>query len=92
MSILSKLFGGGATPEAAPEVSETYKDFRIFAAPETDSAGYRVGARIEKEVGGEVKVHHLKRADTLRGLDDAQALSVRKAKQMIDEQGEALFR
>ena len=92
MSILSRLFGGGAKPEAPEEVTETYKGFRIFAAPATDSAGYRVGARIEKEVEGEVKVHHLLRADTLRSLDEANALSIRKAKQMIDEQGERIFR
>ena len=92
MSILSRLFGGGAKPEAQAEVSETYKEFRIFAAPRSDRDGYRVGARIEKEIGGEVKVHHLLRADTLRSLDEAQAFSIRKARQVIDEQGDAIFR
>ena len=93
MSILSRLFGGGAAkPEAPADPTEVYKEFRIFAAPETDSAGYRVSARIEKDVAGEVKVHHLLRADTLRSLDEAEAMSLRKAKQMIDEQGERIFR
>ncbi len=94
MSILSKLFGGGRpkAPEAPAEPSEIYKDFRIFAAPASESAGYRVAARIEKEVAGEVKVHHLMRADTSRSFDEAEALSVRKAKQMIDEQGDRIFR
>ena len=92
MSILSRLFGGGAKPEVPEETTETYKDFRIFAAPQTDESGYRVAARIEKEIDGEVKVHQLVRADTARSLDEANALSIRKAKQMIDEQGERIFR
>ena len=91
MSILSRLFGGGAKPEARAEVAETYKDCRITAAPEAAEGGYRVGARIEKEIGGEMKVHHLMRADTLGSLDEAEAFSIRKAKQVIDEQGDALF-
>lgn len=94
MSILSRLFGGGpqAKPEPREGVAEDYKGFRITAAPQEAEGGYRVGARIEKEVGGEIKVHHLMRADTLRGRDEAEAFSVRKAKQVIDEQGDAIFR
>ena len=91
MSILSRLFGGGAKRETRAESSETYKDFRIIAAPQSDAEGYRVGARIEKDVDGEVKVHHLLRADTLRSLEEAEAFSIRKAKQVIDEQGERIF-
>jgi len=66
MSILSRLFGGGTKPETREEASETYKEFRIFAAP-------------------------LLRADTLRSLEEAEAFSIRKAKQVIDEQGERIF-
>lgn len=91
MSILSRLFGG--KPKAEPEVqAEIYKDFRIFPAPQAAEGGYRVAARIEKDIAGEVKVHQLLRADTIASLDEATAFSVRKAKQVIDEQGEAIFR
>ena len=91
MSILSRLFGGKpkAEPEAQPEI---YKDFRIFPAPQATDGGYRVAARIEKDIAGEVKVHQLLRADTIASLDEARAFCVRKAKQVIDEQGEAVFR
>ena len=94
MSILSRLFGGGKpNPKPEPEAeAETYEGFRITSAPQAEKEGYRVAARIEKEVGGEVKVHHLVRADTLRSLEEAQAFSLRKAKQVIDEQGERIFR
>ena len=91
MSILSRLFGGGAKPKSRSEPTETYKDFRIIAAPQSDPEGYRVGARIEMDVDGEVMVHHLLRADTLRSLEEAEAFSIRKAKQVIDEQGERIF-
>lgn len=92
MSILSRLFGGGAKPEARAEVAETYKDCRIVAAPQAAEGGYRVGARIEKEIDGEVKVHDLMRADTVGSLEEAETFSIRKAKQVIDEQGDALFK
>ena len=91
MSILSRLFGGAAKSEARAEVAETYKECRIIAAPEAAAGGYRVGARIEKEIGGEMRLHHLMRADTLGSLEEAEAFSIRKAKQVIDEQGDAIF-
>lgn len=92
MSILSRLFGGGAKPEARAEVAETYKGCRITAAPEAAEGGYRVGARVEKEIGGEMRLHRLMRADTLGSLEEAETFSIRKAKQVIDEQGDALFK
>ncbi|MRU16480.1 hypothetical protein FDP25_13640 [Roseovarius sp. A21] len=92
MSLFSKLFGGGK-PKPEPEAeTETYEGFRITPAPQTDKEGFRVAARIEKEIDGEVKVHQLVRADTLRSLDEAQEFSLRKAKQLIDQQGERIFR
>lgn len=89
MSLFSKLFGGGSAP-AAPE-PETYEGFRIFAEPVRESGGYRLAARIEKEVGGEVKTHSLIRADVFQSEDEAVKFSVAKAKQMIDQMGERLF-
>ncbi|MDZ7709628.1 MAG: HlyU family transcriptional regulator [Roseovarius sp.] len=92
MSILSRLFGSGAKREAQELPADDYNGFRITPAPQEESDGYRVGARIEKEIGGEVKVHHFLRADVVRDRDEAAALSLRKAKQVIDEQGERIFR
>lgn len=88
MSLFSKLFGGGAS---APE-PETHEGFRIFSAPQKEAGGYRLGARIEKEVGGETKVHQLIRADVFQSADEAGAYAVAKAKQLIDQLGEDLFR
>ncbi|PWK60897.1 HlyU family transcriptional regulator [Roseicyclus mahoneyensis] len=88
MSLFSKLFGGGGKPAKEPEV---YKDFRIFPEPQSGGGGFRIAARIEKEVGGETKTHHLLRADTVQSAEEAETFSIRKAKQLIDEQGERLF-
>ena len=85
MSLLSKLFGGGAS---APEpTAENYKDFAITPKPQKEGSRWRVGALIEKDG----KSHHLIRADVLEDRDAADVASIGKAKQMIDEQGERLF-
>jgi hypothetical protein len=84
MSILSRLFGAGAAPEAT---SETYEGFKITPEPARQGGKYRIGAKIEKDG----KTHHLIRADVIDGLEDANLASIGKAKQMIDEQGERLF-
>lgn len=89
MSLLSKLFGGGTRSAAAKP--EEYNGFLIFAEPMPDSGKHRIGARIEKEIEGEVKVHNLIRADLLDDLEAAKEASARKARQVIDEQGDALF-
>lgn len=88
MSILSKLFGGAGKPAPEPEI---YKDFRIFPEPQSGGGGYRLAARIEKEIDGETKVHHMIRADQIQSADEAKLYSLRKAQQLIDEQGDALF-
>ena len=89
MSLFSKLFGGGGGKPA--KEPETYKDFRIFPEPQSGAGGFRIAARIEKEVGGETKTHHLLRADTVQSAEEAETFSIRKAKQVIDEQGERIF-
>lgn len=86
MSLFSKLFGGsgGAAPE--PEC-ETYEGFTITPNPAREGSRFRIGATIEKDG----QSHTLIRADLLETLEDANEASVRKAKQMIDEQGARLF-
>lgn len=93
MSLLSKLFGGGSDSGdgrkgAEPEI---YKDFRIFPDPVREAGGHRVAARIEKEVDGETRIHRMIRADLCTAEDEAREISARKARLLIDEQGERLF-
>jgi len=91
MPFWSRLFGGKQAEEPAVTSSEEHKGFRITPKPIREGGHYRISARIEKEVAGVPRVHDLVRADTVAGLDEATALSVSKARQMIDEQGEGLF-
>ncbi len=91
MSWLSKIFGGGASSDVAAEVIE-YNGFRITPTPVNDGGQYRIGARIERDMDGETKTHDLIRADLIRDLDECKDASIRKAKQMIDQMGDRLFR
>jgi hypothetical protein len=90
MSLLSRLFGGAAAAESKAE-PEIYRDFRIFAEPQKEGGGFRLAARIEKEIGGEVKTHRLIRADTFGSADEAETMSKLKARAVIDQQGDAIF-
>jgi len=90
MSFLKKLFGGGdGAKSGAP--TEEYNGYQITLTPISESDGYRVCALIEKEINGETMTHKLVRADIVQGLEAAQAASLRKAKQVIDEQGDRIF-
>jgi hypothetical protein len=90
MSLLSRLFGGASAPapEAEPEI---YKGYRIYPEPVKEGALFRVAARIEKEIGGEIRTHRLVRADTCDSAETAAQISAGKARTMIDEQGDAIF-
>lgn len=88
MSLLKKLFGGSG-PKAPEPV--THEGFLIFPDSQAEGSNFRLGARIEKEIGGELKVHQMIRADTFQTVDAANEAAVLKAKLMIDQMGERLF-
>lgn len=94
MSFLKKLFGGGGSENDAPSVAEAleYKGFQIAATPQKDGGQYRLCGTISKDVDGEHKEHKLIRADLFPSADDCSEVTIRKAKQVIDEQGDKLFR
>ncbi|ORE93972.1 HlyU family transcriptional regulator [Aurantimonas sp. 22II-16-19i] len=95
MSFLKKLFGGskGAPAAAGPQVTETldHAGFTIKATPMQEGGQFRLAALIEKEVGGTVRTHRMIRADMFSSREEATQFALRKARQVIDEQGEALF-
>lgn len=92
MSLLSRLFGGGGDGGSSKsKPSETYEGFSITAEPMKDGGSWRLAAKIEKEIGGEIKSHQLIRADTFQSAEEASSAAVAKAKQIIDEQGERLL-
>ena len=85
MSLLSKLFGGGAKPSEPDPID--YEGFAITPTPIPEGRSFRLSARIEKDG----KSHTLIRADTFEGRDAAEDASIAKARQMIDEQRDRLF-
>ncbi|MGB3408400.1 MAG: HlyU family transcriptional regulator [Jannaschia sp.] len=87
MSLFSKLFGGGSAPETAPTPPETYNGFTIRPDPMKAGGEWRISALIDKDG----QTHHLIRADTIRDRDECAAISLAKAKQMIDQQGDRIF-
>ena len=93
MSFLRRLFGGGGSGpgKAAVVDTETYEGFTIEAAPMPEGGQYRLAATISKTVDGEVRTHQLIRADLFSSKDEAASFAIRKARLVIDEQGERLF-
>lgn len=88
---LRKLVSGGSagTPAAADPVD--YNGFQIVPTPSKSAGGWRVQARITREVQGEVKTHEFIRADTVGDRQGAIDMTISKAKRTIDEQGERIF-
>lgn len=93
MSFWKKLFGGGggdAAVEAAGEPVE-HNGFTIRATPFTEGGQYQTCGVISKEIGGEVREHRFIRADRFAAKQDAVDVTLRKARQIIDEQGDKIF-
>lgn len=90
MSFLKKLFGGASKQSVKAEPIE-HNGYFIEPAPMNEGGQYRVYGIITKEVDGVVKEHKLIRADTLPSLEQANEMTVKKAKQVIAEQGLSIF-
>lgn len=96
MTFLKSLFGGNGEDktEGAGKVlaEEEYKGFTIRATEMKAGGEFQLSGVIEKTVGGELKTHRFIRADRLGSQEQAAQLGLAKARQIIDEQGERLFR
>lgn len=94
MSFLKKLFGGGGSDSSGPKTldSEDYQGFTIKAIEMRAGNEYQLSGSVEKEIDGEVKVHTFIRADRLSSADQAGNAALAKGRQIVDEQGDQLFR
>ena len=90
MKFLRGLLGGGEAGGAQHEVVE-YEGFSIQPTPEKRDSGLSTCGVISREADGELRSHRFIRADTSSSVDGAVELTVRKARQLIDEQGLRLF-
>ena len=94
MSFLSRLFGlGGGKPAAEPSAPEQdHNGFTIKATPFQQEARWQLCGVICREVDGAVKEHKFIRADSFGSRDEAVEMAFFKGRQIIDMQGEHLFR
>ena len=91
---LKRLVGGGGGEEKSGSgyPAEAHNGFEITPAPLRKEGGWLTAGVIAKEVEGGRKEHRFIRADTHTSEEEAARFSVLKAKQIIDEQGERIFR
>ncbi len=96
MSFFKKLFGGGSTSTepAGDNVlgEESYKGHLIKAIEMRAGSEYQLAGTIEKDIGGEHKTYRFIRADRMSAVDDLVALALGKGRQIIDEQGDSIYR
>lgn len=90
---LKKAFAGGGEAAGAPAKGETveYKGYSITPTPISEGGQYRVSGIIEKEGQPELK-HTFIRSDLVSGKDEACSFTLVKAKLIIDQLGDGLFK
>ena len=94
-SKIGSLFSGGGN--AAGQENEqavqsiVHEDCIIFAEPVKEGTQYRLQGRIEKDVDGETMTRTFIRADLFASQDEAIEWSLKKGKQIIDQNGRSLF-
>ena len=91
--LLKGLTGGSSAGDRPAERGEAvvYKELVIHPAPEREGNQWRVAGVIIKQSGNEEMERAFTRADTVATREEAETLSVLKARQIIDQRGAALF-
>ncbi len=83
----------GAQVEAPPVSAVEHKGYRILPAPYLNNTGsYQTAGTIEKDTPDGVKKHEFVRADTSDSRDAAVEHTISKAKQLIDQLGDGIFK
>ncbi|MBX6322017.1 MAG: transcriptional regulator [Rhodospirillaceae bacterium] len=82
----------GGDADTAPAAGATeYNGFLIHPAPRRQGSLWLTAGRITRQYPDGVREHTFIRADTYADRDEAVAFCIRKARQIIDEQGERIF-
>lgn len=98
MSFWKNLFGGGksgsAQSDAAPSTvgEESYKGHVIRALIMPAGSEFQLAGVIEKSIDGETRSYRFVRADRFTNKDDMAAFALTKGRQIIDEQGDGIYR
>ena len=91
-SIWSRLAGDGGQESAIAAEPVEYKGYRIRPAPYSAGGQYQTAGTIEKDFPSGMKEHRFIRAETHASKDEAVAFAITKGKQIIDQQGDAMFK
>lgn len=96
MSFLKRLFGvsGGKSDEPVDtQVGEAveHEGYTIRATPFKAEGQFQTCGVISKEIDGAIREHRFVRADRFAVADDAAETALRKARQIIREQGDRMF-
>jgi hypothetical protein len=91
-NLLGKLFGKGGSDAPATAEPVEYKGCRIFAEPFADGGQYQTAGRIEKDFEDGVREHRFIRAEKHPSREEAESFSLTKARQIIDGNGDSIFR
>jgi hypothetical protein len=94
MGLFSKLFGGGGKSGGGASEGEAvdYNGYKIHPAARSQNGQWLTAGVIRKQVDGVMKEHSFLRADTHGSAEAANDFAVVKGRQIIDEQGERMFR
>lgn len=95
MSFFRSLFGRAKPDEPAPKASRTaeHGGFTIRAEPyQAEGGQWQTAGTVSKEIDGAVKEHRFVRADRFGSLDDAMDFALAKGRQLVDQQGDRMFR
>jgi hypothetical protein len=90
----TRLTGAGEPSQKSEPAAEAveYKGFRIRPAPYPAKGQFQTAGVIEKDFDMGTKEHRFVRAETHPSKDDAASFALAKGKQIIDEQGDSIFR
>jgi len=92
LSFLKKLFGGGGSQSSGPKFDAVEHDGHLITPqPMPENGQFRLQATVSKEVSGETREHRLIRADVFPSAEQAAEFAIRKAKLLIDQQGDRLY-
>ena len=97
MSLWSRLFGRGeasdAVTEPKPVAEADHGGFTILATPfKAENGQFQTAGTVRKEIDGTVREHRFVRADRFGSLQEAADFALVKGRQIVNEQGERLFR
>ena len=93
-SFFSKLFGGGGgSDDGGPKRSDPVEHggYKIVASPAREGEQWRLGGFVMHEADGVQMEREFIRADLFTSREEAEDFSIRKGKQIVDEQGKRLF-